>query len=65
MELDSVGDEEGFGGGGDNLETAVVVESGSDAETRTSVKGPRELHGGFVVDDYGASHGTKQACVIS
>ena len=46
------------------METVVVVESGSDAEARASVKGPRESCGGFAVDDNGASHGTKQCFVI-
>ena len=46
------------------METVVVVESGSDAEARASVKGPRESCGGFVVDDHGASHGAKRGCVV-
>ena len=63
-ECNSVRDEEGFGCRVDDLETAVVVESGSDAEARASVKGPRESCGGFAVDDNGASHGAKRCCII-
>ena len=63
-ELDSVGDEEGFDGRVNELETAVVVESGSNAETRAFVKGSREWHGSFVVDDHGASHGAQQDGII-
>ena len=56
--LDGVRDKEGFGVGVDNLEAAVVVESGSDVETRASVEGTRESRGGFVVNDDRAARGT-------
>ena len=55
--LDGVGDKEGFGVGIDNLKAAVVVESGSDVETRASMESPGEWRGGFVVDDDWTPHG--------
>ncbi len=62
--LDGVGDKEGFGVRIDNLEGAVVVESGSDIETRASAESPGESHGGFVVDDDWTSHGAQRSGVI-
>ena len=59
-ELDSAEDEEGFGGGVNNLEAVVVAESGSAVETRASTEGPRESRGGFVVDDDRASYGAQR-----
>ena len=41
-----------------------MVERGSNAETRAFAKGPRELHGGFVVDDHRASHEAKWGGII-
>ena len=51
--LDGVRDKEGFGVSIDDLEAAVVVESGSDVEARASAEGLGESCGGFVVDDTG------------
>ena len=62
--LDGVGDKEGFGVGVDDLEAAVVVESGSNVETRASVESPGELHGGFVVDDDWTSHGAQRGGIV-
>ena len=33
---------------------------GTTVETRVSTEGPRELHGGFVVDDGGVSYGAQR-----
>ena len=48
----------------DDLEAAVVLESGSNVETRASVEGPRELRGGFVVDDDWTSYGAQRGVIV-
>jgi len=62
--LDGVGDKERFGVGIDDLEAVVVVESGSDVETRASAESPGGSHGGFVVDDDWTSHGAQRGGII-
>ena len=39
-EFNSVGDKEGFCGGVDDLESAVVFQDGADVETFTGAEGP-------------------------
>ena len=62
--LDGVGDKKGFGVGIDNLEAAVVVESGPNIETRAAMEIPGELHGGFVVDDDWTPHGAQRGGIV-
>ena len=49
-EFNGVGDEEGFGGGVDNLEAAVVFQGGADVEAVAGAEGPGGSGGGIVVD---------------
>ena len=39
-EFNSVGDKEGFGGGVDNLEAAVLFQGGADVEAVADAEGP-------------------------
>ena len=48
-EFNSVGDEEGFCGGVDNLETAVVFQGRENEEAVAGAEGPGGAGGGLVV----------------
>ena len=56
-EFTSVGDEEGFGGGVDDLEAAVVFQDGIHIEAVTGVEVPVGSGGGIGVDEEAASNG--------
>ena len=49
VELNSVEDNEGFGGSVDDLEAAVVFQRGADVEALAGVEGPGGSGGGIVV----------------
>ena len=59
VELNSVGDKEGFCGGVDDLEAAVVFQGGADVEAIAGAEGPGGEGGGLVVYEYTASNGAK------
>ena len=56
--LDCVGEDEGFGGGVDDLEATVVIEGGADVEAIATAEGPGRACAGFVVDEDWAADGT-------
>ena len=56
-EFNIVRDEEGFGGGVDDLEAAVVFQGGADVEGVAGAEGPGGLGGGLVVDEDAAADG--------
>ena len=58
-ELNSVGDKDGFGGGVDDLEAAVVFQGGADVEAVAGAEGPGGAAGGLVVYEYAESDGAK------
>ena len=53
QDLDGVGDDEGFGGGVDDLEAAVVVEGGANCEALAPSVAPRGAFAWLGVDDDG------------
>ena len=59
VESNSVGDEEGSGGGVDDLESAVVFQGGADVEAVTGAEGPGGSGGGLVVDEDAAANGAE------
>ena len=58
-EFNSVGDEEGFGGGVDDLTAAVVFQGGDEIEVVGGTEFPGGSGGGLVVDEYAAADGAK------
>ena len=58
-EFNSVGDKEGFGGGVDNLEAAVVFLGGADVKAVAGAEGPGGAGGGLVVYEYATSDGAE------
>ena len=58
-EFKSVGDEEGFGGGDDNLKAAVVFQGGANVEDVAGAEGLGVSGGGLVVDEDAAADGDK------
>ena len=52
-----VGDKEGFGGGVDDLEAAVLFQGRADVEAVTGAEGPGGVGGGLVMYEYAASDG--------
>ena len=58
-EFNSVGDNEVFFGGVDDLEAAVVLQGWADVEAVTGAEGPGGAGGGLVVDEYTASDGAE------
>ena len=58
-ELNGVGDKGGFCGGVEDLEAAVLLQGGADAEDVAGAKGPGGPGGGLVVDEYAASDDAK------
>ena len=56
-EFNSVGDEEGFGGGVIDLKAAVVFQGRIHIEAVTGVEVPVGLSGGLVVDEEAAANG--------
>ena len=54
-EFNSVGDREGFCGGVDNLEAAVVLQGGADVEAVSVAEGPGGTGGWLVVYEYAES----------
>ena len=57
VEFNSVGDEEGFSGGVENLEAAVVFQVGANVEAVTGAEGPGGSGEGLVVDEDAAADG--------
>ena len=57
--FNSVVDKEGFGGGVNNLEAAVVFQGGADVEAVTGTESPGGAGGGIVVYEYAASDGSE------
>ena len=58
-EFNCVGDEEGFSGGVDDLEAAVVFQVGADVDAVAGAEGPGGAGGGLVVYEYAASDGAE------
>ena len=55
--LDCVGEDKGFGGGVDNVEATIVVESRSNVKAIAAAEGPGLACAGFVVDEDWAANG--------
>ena len=53
--FNGVRDDDGFGVGVDNLETAIVGEGWADVVAVSPAESPRGAFVGFVVDEHGAS----------
>ena len=62
-ELNSVKDKEGFCGGVNNLEAAVVFHDGADVEDVAGAEVPGGAGGGLVVYEYAASDGAEGGVV--
>ena len=62
-EFNSVGDKDGFGGGVDDLEAAVVLQGGADVEAVAGAEGSGGAGGGIVVYEYAASDGAEEGGV--
>ena len=58
-EFKSVGDEEVFGSGVDDLEAAVVFQGGAGVEAVAGAEGPASSGGGIVVDEDAAADEAK------
>ena len=59
VEFNSVGDKEGFRGGDDNLEAAVLFQGGDNIEAVAGAEGPGSAGGGLVVYEYAKSDGAE------
>ena len=59
VEINSVGDKEGFCGGVNDLEAVVVFQGGADVEAVAGAEGPGGTVGGLVVYEYAASNGAE------
>ena len=55
--FNSAGDEEGFGGGVDDLEAVVVFQGGADVEAVAGTEVPGGSGGGLVLDKDAAADG--------
>ena len=58
-EFNSVGDEEVFGGGVEDLEVEVVFQGGADVEAVAGAEGPGGSGGGLVVDEDAEANGAE------